>query len=101
MIGECPVCNAEQSGGRCWGCGTPPEVAEAVRFRVPKCCVRHRLAFFDTLGEMLALDAHTTVVEMVGDGFGISDARDSYKRWVLDQLGNAIDAGALFAEAAT
>lgn len=97
---ECPICFAEVSQGRCWGCGTPPEVAEANPTRIPRCCTRHRLDAFDAIGELLARDAQAAVIEMVKDGWPTADAVTSYRRWALEQMHLAIDVGCLLAEGA-
>lgn len=68
--------------------------------RVPRCCPEHRMAVLDLIGEMLAIDAYDSVTEMVREGWPVPAAVEAYRRWILDRLTMAIDAGALFAEGA-
>lgn len=98
---ECPICFAAVSEGRCWGCGAPPELAEANTARIPRCCPTHRLATFDAIGELLARDAQAAVLDMVSEGWPLADAAASYRRWVLEQIHLAVDVGCLLAESLT
>jgi hypothetical protein len=68
--------------------------------RIPRCCPEHRLATLDALTWLLAIDASSNVASMVDEGWAAADAVDATRRWLLELVGAAIDAGLTFGAAA-
>lgn len=65
--------------------------------RIPRCCPAHRMAALDAIGELIAVDALGHIVRAAPDfhaaGAHLTDFAESYKRWLLARVADAIDVG--------